>query len=167
MDNKLQEFINLTAAILDIDDYEIRVDQENQLDKTTKAGYVFGTNTILINKTLTNPLTTDKYIEVFMVIAHEMRHMWQSLYHFETYYADGYITENDNEAAYERQLSEVDANAFAWLMIEFYFGKHPAKGTCNIHSYDLIKERAFEIFDDFYSRIDSIFPQDTMNSSDS
>ena len=52
MDNKLQEFINLTAAILDIDDYEIRVDQENQLDKTTKAGYVFGTNTILINRTL-------------------------------------------------------------------------------------------------------------------
>lgn len=127
MDNKLQEFIELTAAILDIDDYEIRVDQENQLDKTTKAGYVFGTSTILINEALTNPLTSDKYIEVFMIIAHEMRHMWQALYHSDTFYADGYITESDNEAAYERQLSEVDANAFAWLMIEFYFGKTSCK----------------------------------------
>lgn len=82
--------------------------------------------------------------------------MWQALYHFETYYADGYITENDNEA-YERQLSEVDANAFAWLIIEFYFGKHPAKGTWKIHLYDLIKERALRYLMIFIQELTAYF----------
>ena len=78
-----------------------------------------------------------------------MFHLWQHLYWQNEYYGDGYYNGED-EAKYECQYCEVDANAFAYLIVDNWFCKYPQKGTWKIYSYDLIMERVEEIKDNFH-----------------
>lgn len=64
--------------------------------------------------------------DIFFVIFHELRHLWQYDHNKELFilsYKE--VNEFDNVNDYNLQLAEIDANAFAGLMIMDLFGLKP------------------------------------------
>ena len=134
-------FVKLVEVILDVV-CEFRDDVHHDLDDDVLAGAVLGTNIILVSENLKKNMA-DNPLLVYLVLAHEIRHIWQfanQSYSFENYY-----TGKEAPEKYEMQECEIDANAFAYLVLQLVTGKTPKHNTWKIYSYDSIMLRVREL----------------------
>ena len=154
---EFEEYVEKTAMILDIDDPVIRVDSDGLLDRNA-VGYIKERNIILLSENLIQPQNENKYIETYLIAAHGLRHVWQEKY---GYLLDDPYDPSDDMEKCENHPREVDANAFAYLIISTYFdGRVPAKGTWAIYSYDKVLERVQELKRWFDIRMEELFGED-------
>ena len=99
------------------------------------------------NKVPTLYLSARIYTEhdYYFAVAHELRHLWQYLTN-EKYWLGGYKTaEEIGITAYNRQRLEIDANAFAALIMVLSFGMVPTFQSIDMETRHMIEVRARQI----------------------
>lgn len=64
-------------------------------------------------------------LDTFFFIAHELRHAWQWKVKKEMYFKDYDSVDNLGIEKYNLQIAEIDANAYAAVLIEDLFGYRP------------------------------------------
>lgn len=107
------------------------------------AEYSTAERTIRIKKNVPN------MYDLYFSISHEMRHVWQH-----KYFADEYFTEYktpgecSDKTEYNLQPAEIDANAYAFLVMYCTFGMVPQFNGMDMCVINRIHERAFEIDSD-------------------
>lgn len=133
----IKEYIKDICEELNIPVPEVSFDTSVFLTKTMLA-YCDG-HTIYIKKTdRPNP-------DQLFAIAHELRHLWQ-IQEDEEYYLHDYKSadEIDNET-YNLQIAEIDANAFASIVMIDWFGLQPLYQGMSDKVVSAIKNRIIEI----------------------
>lgn len=116
----IYDFIQDVCNILNISIPSVSFDTSNFLTKTTMAQVDISNNTIYIKKfDKPNP-------DQFFAIAHELRHIWQ-VQNDESYFFDNYVSSDlcNSVEDYNLQIAEIDANAFAGLVMISFFGLKP------------------------------------------
>ena len=152
-----EDYVEKVAKILDIDVPMIKIDSDELLDHSA-AGYIKEQNTILLSERTLHWQSEDTHIAAYMLTAYALRRIWQEKY---KYFPNGFDDPSINIEEYENQPREVDANAFAYLIIGTYFeGKAPTRGTWAIHSYDKVIERVYELERWFDIRMEEVFGED-------
>ena len=139
-------FVDFVKELLNLGSVEICDDNDHKLDNNTFAGYVYSQDKIIVNYALIES-KPEAWFLLCLAVAHELRHMWQSRFHLDEFFKDGYVSRSGYE--YERQFCEVDAAAFSYMVLDSYFGKQPVKGTWKIYSFDLIMDRVKDLREDF------------------
>ena len=88
-------------------------------------------------------------LEILFAIAHELRHAWQAVYYFSEYFAD-YLPREcfSNVDDYNKQPAEIDANAFAEIVMVDIFHRRPKHNGLNCENKKLIAKRIEEIIDE-------------------
>lgn len=116
----LLDFINDVCNMLKIEPPDISYDTSNFQTDTTLAQTKSDGSTIYIRL-----LPTAKP-ELFLSISHELRHVWQIRLHPEKYLKN-YKTRDDctSLVEYNLQLAEIDANAFASIVMMKFFKMKP------------------------------------------
>lgn len=116
----IKEFITDVCELLEIDVPTISYNITHFATKTTLALCEPETNTIYLNKTdKPNP-------DYVFSIAHELRHIYQYQTD-EKFYLSGYKPSNKCSSIeeYNLQIAEVDANAFASIIMTDFFSMKP------------------------------------------
>lgn len=116
----IKEFITDVCELLEIKVPKISYDTIHFVTKTTLAQCEPVTNTIYLNKV--DKLNPDYVFS----IAHELRHIYQ--YHTDKeFYLSGYKPSNKCSSVeeYNLQIAEVDANAFASIVMTDFFSIKP------------------------------------------
>ena len=134
-------FIKLVQLLLQIH-CNICNDIHGYLGNEVLAGAVVETRSILISDKLKEKMINNP-IEAYLILSHEMRHIWQFVN--QPYSYDDYCSGDDSLEEYEIQECEIDANAFACLVVNLVTGKIPKRNTWGIYSYDLIMLRVKEL----------------------
>ena len=116
----IEEFITDICELLDIPVPSISYDTSHFPTKTTMAQCELTSNTIYLNK-IDNPNP-----DYLFAIAHELRHIFQ-YQDDEQFYLSNYKTSDNCSSVeeYNLQIAEVDANAFAGLVMINFFGLKP------------------------------------------
>ena len=116
----IEEFITDICELLDIPVPSISYDTSHFPTKTTIAQCELTSNTIYLNK-IDNPNP-----DYLFAIAHELRHIFQ-YQDDEQFYLSNYKTSDNCSSVeeYNLQIAEVDANAFAGLVMINFFGLKP------------------------------------------
>lgn len=142
-DINLNEYIQLICDMLKLEVPKLIFTNEHLVSDTEWACYSFKDHEIFIRE---NSKIT---LEVLFSIAHELRHAWQSTYHANEYLED-YIPreEFNNIIEYNKQPAEIDANAFAIVIMVNIFHRQPIIDTLTDEIKKLIMERAVEIVDE-------------------
>ena len=112
---------------------------------TTLAVLVTEENTIYINHTIST-------LEIFFVIAHELRHLYQFTYYpkwFKGYLTSDHATSTEE---YNLQFAEIDANAFAKIIMEAEFGISLSFNSLPVNVNKRINQRAEEILPEYYEK---------------
>lgn len=87
--------------------------------------------------------------DYLFAIAHELRHMWQ-IQNDEAYFLSDYKTVDEiGLEKYNNQIAEVDAHAFASIVMVDFFHLQPQFYGLSAHTIDLIKKRIDEIISTF------------------
>ena len=116
----IKEFITDVCELLEIRVPKISYDTTHFATKTTMAQCEPETNTIYLNKVdKPNP-------DYVFSIAHELRHIYQYQTD-EKFYLSGYKPSNKCSSVeeYNLQIAEVDANAFASIVMTDFFSIKP------------------------------------------
>lgn len=116
----IKEFITDVCELLEIKVPKISYDSIHFVTKTTLAQCEPVTNTIYLNKVdKPNP-------DYVFYIAHELRHIYQYQTDKE-FYLSGYKPSNKCSSVeeYNLQIAEVDANAFASIVMTDFFSIKP------------------------------------------
>lgn len=116
----IEEFITDVCELLEIEVPKISYDTSHFPTKTTLAQCEPSINTIYLNKTdKPNP-------DYIFSISHELRHIYQYQTD-EKFYLSGYKPSNKCSSVeeYNLQVAEVDANAFASIIMVEYFSMKP------------------------------------------
>lgn len=116
----IEEFITDICELLDIQVPSISYDTSHFPTKTTMAQCELTSNTIYINKPdKPNP-------DYLFAIAHELRHIFQYQDN-EQFHLSNYKTSDNCSSVeeYNLQIAEVDANAFASIIMVEYFHMQP------------------------------------------
>lgn len=132
----VEDFINDVCELLDIEVPIISYDTSNFLTDTTMALCNPILNVIYIKKTDT---PDPDYV---FCIAHELRHLYQ--YQFdEQHYLSGYTPSNNCSSVeeYNLQIAEVDANAFASIVMQDFFSMKPQWSGLSDKVVDAINKR--------------------------
>lgn len=139
----IEEFIEEICDILDIDIPEIEYKDFLGSD-TMLAACTEDRDTIFIKNTL-NPSP-----DLYFAIAHELRHMWQFLVDYDYYFGD-YKQSNEcpNLEIYNMQPAELDAHAFATIVLEDFFNLTPQFNGMSEKVKEQIFKRVDEIANDF------------------
>lgn len=90
--------------------------------------------------------------ETALAIAHELRHLWQLELHEEEYFKAGSVDTQD----YNMQKAEIDANAFASVIMTVLFGMKPTFENLSSQINKQIEKRIVEIEDDICKSIEQI-----------
>lgn len=138
----LKEFIDDIAEILDIESPTISFDTSKFLTKTTMAQIDVKESVIYIKPfDKINP-------DILFAIAHEIRHFWQYKID-EEYFFEDYKPANEFSSIdeYNLQLAEIDANAFAGLIMMNYFKIKPLFKNLSNEVKLAIQNRMDEIAD--------------------
>lgn len=132
----IKEFITDICDLLDIEIPKISYDISHFSTKTTLAQCEPGANTIYLNKVdKPNP-------DYIFSIAHELRHIYQ--YHTDKqFYLSGYKPSNKCSSVeeYNLQIAEVDANAFASIVMTDFFSIKPKWNGLSDKVIDAIEKR--------------------------
>lgn len=130
MNNNIREFISDVCKILKIKAPTVKYGSDFLTD-TTFASYDLQSNTITIKH------ISEQLPELYFSIAHELRHAWQKLEDPEWFFSNYKDrTELDNDS-YNRQFAEIDANAFAQIVMVDLFHIKP---QWNNLPYEIILE---------------------------
>ena len=116
----IEEFITDICELLDITVPVILYDTSHFPTETTMAQCELTSNTIYLNKIdKPNP-------DYLFAIAHELRHIFQ-YQNNEQFYLSNYKTSDNCSSVeeYNLQIAEVDANAFASIVMVEYFHMQP------------------------------------------
>jgi hypothetical protein len=135
--NELSEFLEITPPLVSFDTSHFPT-------ATTIAQYEVTGDTIHLNKAYTD--TGDFYF----ALAHELRHAWQFKKHKEVYFKNYRSnTVKLSIEAYNLQPAEIDANAFATIIVADYFGLKPLYNGLSQKVKDAIKRRVDEIMKEY------------------
>lgn len=116
----INEFINDVCDILGIDTPKVSFDTSNFPTKTMLAQCSPDGDAIYL-KTYEKPNPDQLF-----AIAHELRHVWQLQNNKERYFADYKPVDLcASVEEYNLQIAEIDANAFAGLVMVDFFGIKP------------------------------------------
>ena len=116
----IEEFITDICELLDIPVPSISYDTSHFSTETTMAQCELTSNTIYLNKIdKPNP-------DYLFAISHELRHIFQ-YQNNEQFYLSNYKTSDNCSSVeeYNLQIAEVDANAFASIVMVEYFHMQP------------------------------------------
>ena len=116
----IKEFITDVCELLEIRVPKISYDTTHFATKTTMAQCELTSNTIYLNKLdKQNP-------DYLFAISHELRHIFQYQDN-EQFYLSNYKTSDNCSSIeeYNLQIAEVDANAFASIIMVEYFHMQP------------------------------------------
>lgn len=75
-------------------------------------------------------------------IAHELRHIWQIRNDCDRYFANYKTSDEIGVETYNNQLAEIDANAFAAIIMANFFGLRPLYNGLSKKTIDKIMLRA-------------------------
>lgn len=152
IDARLQKTANKTAKAIseflrlpEPEKYEIRLLEENDVE-----------GSVQLSEDKDHPLIicriSDEPLSMFTVIGHELRHIYQMLYHEKEYFANYTLDKMHDMNAYNEQPAEIDANAFTCFLCETVFnvGCPPIEG-CSKTVYKKIEKRAIELFHEYYA----------------
>lgn len=132
-------FINDICDILDIPVPSISYDTLNFPTDTTMAQVDQFGDTIYIKKyDKPNP-------DQLFAIAHELRHIWQIKKHNDLYFSNYQTIDIIGTKKYNLQLAEVDANAFASIIMIDFFHLQPQYKGLSDSVISAIKNRINEI----------------------
>lgn len=132
----IKEFITDVCEFLEIGVPKISYDTTHFATKTTMAQFEPETNTIYLNKVdKPNP-------DYIFSIAHELRHVYQYQTD-EEFYLSGYKSSNKCSSVeeYNLQIAEVDANAFASIIMTDFFSVKPQWNGLSDKVIDTIEKR--------------------------
>lgn len=130
----IKQFVSDVCNLLDIPVPAVSFDVSNFSSNTMMAQADPDGTMIFIKDTPDTP-------DLFFAVAHELRHIWQSKHNKELYFCC-YKTVNQCKSLeeYNLQIAEIDANAFAGLVMSDFFGLQPLfQGVP-----DTVKNRIFE-----------------------
>lgn len=114
-----EEYMNMICNILQIEKPIVKVDKSVFANSTAMAYFDYKNNTLFVPKPIVPSFDT------FFAIAHELRHSWQVKTNFNYYFSD-YKTRNEvSNKEYNLQPAEIDANAFAKLVVFATFEAEP------------------------------------------
>ncbi len=109
-------FLNEICSILGMEVPVVAYDTTHFESETTMAQCDFDNYTVYM-RPFDKPTP-----DIFFALCHELRHLWQhredNSYYFDTYFPRGMFA---NVEEYNMQIAEIDANAFAGLMMEDFF----------------------------------------------
>jgi Zn-dependent peptidase ImmA (M78 family) len=124
---ELVKFANEIADFLQIDTPKIEYN-ENVVD-AERGDYIPEKDEIILAGELDSR-------DIYFTVAHELRHKWQFLNEYNTYFADYKEIEEINLNGYRMQKAEIDANAFGMIMMIKYF-----QGTVCFNGYSKEEKR--------------------------
>lgn len=114
-----EEYINMICGILQIEKPVIKVDKSVFENSTAMAYFDYKNNVLFFPSPLVPSFDT------FFAIAHELRHSWQVKTKYDHYFSN-YKTRNKlSNKEYNLQPAEIDANAFAKLVVFATFEAEP------------------------------------------
>lgn len=116
--NKINAFAHRVCAALGIEAPEIQFSAAAPDGSTVLAWLCEDDNTVHVREGV------DNVHDICFALAHELRHVWQRQ---NTAFFDGYKPSNRCESLteYNLQLAEIDANAYAALVMVSAFGVKP------------------------------------------
>lgn len=131
----ITEYILDLCEILNIKKPDISFDTSNFQTKTMMAQCDISGNTIYLKDVEITP-------DYLLAIAHEMRHIWQIRTDKNLYFSSYKPIEKCNSIEeYNLQLAEVDANAFAQIIMVNWFKLKPQWNGLNKKVIDSITAR--------------------------
>ena len=131
----INDFITEICSILNINKPSVSYDTSNFSTETMMAQCDPSGNTIYLKK-------KDKPDpDYLLAIAHELRHVWQLTSDKDLYFSDYKPVEILGTEKYNNQLAEVDANAFAGLVMIDFFHLKPLWHGLSENNIKLIEER--------------------------
>ena len=136
----IYDFINEICDILNIPVPSVSFDNAKFQTDTMMAQCSRDGSVICLKKyDKTNP-------DQLFSIAHELRHVWQ-IKNDEAYYLNDYKTVKEciNITEYNLQSAEIDANAFAAIVMSEFFGITPQFNGLDLAVKDAINKRIKEI----------------------
>ena len=137
-------FVSDMAKILKIDMPKVEYDTRHfETDTMLAQAYIGKHGETIIYLKQTDSITLDTYFS----IAHEMRHIWQVKYDYELYMRHYKGRDKLSLEDYNNQLAEVDANAFATVVMEDLFDVSPLYKGMSEKTIELIEARADYIVD--------------------
>ena len=110
------DFILIICKLLEITPPTISNDDTHQFSSKTRMAEIDLESNILYIKEFKRDFDT------LFSIAHELRHLWQYNTDPEFYFADYKPSDELGIEEYNQQPAEVDAHAFAALVMEYMFG---------------------------------------------
>lgn len=148
---QIEKFITELCDILKISVPEIVEDNNSLPTKTMMAAYCIGADeNILYLKHLEKPSA-----DLMFCIAHELRHKWQYEKKKEVFFKEYRpVTECKDVEEYNNQLAELDAHAFAAIVMVNYFGLEPQFSNLSDKTKQQIKSQIKSIVDNWGAETD-------------
>lgn len=135
----IPKFVNELCNILNIQNPSISYDTSHFQSKTMMAQCNSSGDTIFLKKfTKPNP-------DQLFAIAHELRHIWQIKNNHDLYFSDYQTVDMIGIEEYNLQISEIDANAFASIIMIDFFHLQPQYKGMSSNTVTAIKNRIREI----------------------
>ena len=131
----INDFITEICSILNINKPSVSYDTSHFATDTMMAQCDPSGNTIYLKK-------KDKPDPDYLFsIAHELRHVWQFISDKDLYFSDYKTVDILGNEKYNNQLAEIDANAFAGLIMIDFFHLKPLWHGLSDDNIKLIEER--------------------------
>lgn len=144
---KINKLISMISEVLGIHEPQIDYNEKFLSTNTMLAAVSFPDKIIHIRKRCKNSY------DLYLAIAHEMRHIWQ--YDNSEYRKlfDDYKHSLDNLGEYNKQALEIDAHAFSIIVMTELFGVKPTfENVLDQQTIKAINERISEIYKDELKR---------------
>lgn len=132
----MKEYITDICELLNIPNPSISYDTSHFTTQTTMAQCELTSNTIYLSKIdKPNP-------DYLFSIAHELRHLWQYKENKQFYFS-GYKTSDKCSSIedYNLQIAEIDANAFATIIMSNWFHLQPQWNALSDKVINVINDR--------------------------
>lgn len=142
MNKSTEDYIKSICAVLKINLPEVIEDSERFNQKTMFAEADLKNNRIFLS---------DKvgFTDFDFAIAHELRHLWQAQDDFDKWFGNYVKSSETDIETYNLQPAEIDANAFATIVMVDVYHLKPRFDNLPKEIVDLIYERAEKISKNF------------------
>ncbi|MCD7824910.1 MAG: hypothetical protein LUH14_02955 [Clostridiaceae bacterium] len=125
---EINKYIQIICEALEIKKPHISYDTSHFPTKTTLAQCDSKGSTLYLR----NEAGYVNQLDLFFSIAHELRHVWQIRTDYDLYFHDYKMANEIGIEPYNRQLAELDANAFAKIvMVDLFHVKPTFDGFSN------------------------------------
>lgn len=133
------DFILIICKLLEITPPTISNDDTHQFSSKTRMAEIDLESNILYIKEFKRDFDT------LFSIAHELRHLWQYNTDPEFYFADYKPSDELGIEEYNQQPAEIDAHAFAALVMEYMFAAYATWRSFSHETCEMIFDRMEEI----------------------